>query len=153
MSKELIVISDGEEEESGDYYEVDEVRDRRTRRGKVQYLIHWKGYGSDDDTWEDESGLNCDELIRQFQARQKDHGVPKSIEGRYIIDDKKCYDVLFSKGFKITMTSQEVRKLCPKLLFDYLEKSLVKQMKKEARADENNEKESEEKTSKRIVYI
>lgn len=32
------------------------------------YLIRWKGYGADSDTWEPASTLNCSELIKEFHA-------------------------------------------------------------------------------------
>jgi hypothetical protein len=38
---------EGEEE-----YEVASILDSRRRRNKVQYLVHWEGYGPEDDTWE-----------------------------------------------------------------------------------------------------
>jgi hypothetical protein len=55
-------LIEGEEE-----YEVESIRDmRRTRGKKTQYLVHWKGYPSSDDSWVDESDLNTPELLREF---------------------------------------------------------------------------------------
>ena len=36
----------------GMQYEVESIKDRRIVKGKTQYLVHWAGYGSEDDTWE-----------------------------------------------------------------------------------------------------
>ena len=33
-----------------DFYEVESVLDSRTRNHKVEYLVHWKGYGPDERT-------------------------------------------------------------------------------------------------------
>lgn len=33
------------------------------------YLIRWKGYGPDSDTWEPSTTLNCNELIKEFHAK------------------------------------------------------------------------------------
>ncbi|QRV99064.1 Retrotransposable element Tf2 protein [Ceratobasidium sp. AG-Ba] len=41
------VTPDGEEE-----YEVERILDSRKRRNQVQYLVHWKGYGPESNTWE-----------------------------------------------------------------------------------------------------
>ena len=45
--------------------------------GTLYYLIRWKGYGPEEDTWEPEENLlHCKDVIREFF----DHGddVPKS---------------------------------------------------------------------------
>src|ERR1700726_3386047 len=57
------IINDAEEPE----YEVETVRDSRKRRNKVQYLIHWKGYPPEEDTWEPLSNLeNAQEALQQY---------------------------------------------------------------------------------------
>ncbi|XP_056268024.1 chromodomain Y-like protein 2 [Pseudoliparis swirei] len=69
---------------SGDLYEVERiVAKRRNKKGKWEYLIRWKGYGSKEDTWEPEHHLlHCEEFIDQFNSLRlhahKRHKVPKS---------------------------------------------------------------------------
>ncbi|KAM6980604.1 chromodomain Y-like protein 2 [Aplochiton taeniatus] len=57
---------------SGDLYEVERIVDkRRNKKGKWEYLIRWKGYGSQEDTWEPENHLlHCEEFIDQFNGLQ-----------------------------------------------------------------------------------
>ena len=50
-------------------YEVEEILDKRTRKGVTEYKIRWKGYSNEDDTWEPTSHLNCPERIREFQRK------------------------------------------------------------------------------------
>ncbi|XP_015177843.1 PREDICTED: heterochromatin protein 1-like isoform X2 [Polistes dominula] len=51
----------GEEE-----YEVDKIVGHRTIKGRRQFLIRWKGYGKESDSWEQEKDLNCPKLIENF---------------------------------------------------------------------------------------
>lgn len=52
---------------------------RRNKKGKWEYLIRWKGYGSKDDTWEPAYHLlHCEEFIDRFNSsKQHSHKQPK----------------------------------------------------------------------------
>ncbi|XP_073080744.1 chromodomain Y-like protein isoform X2 [Manis javanica] len=46
------------------------VDKRKNKKGKTEYLVRWKGYESEDDTWEPEQHLvNCEEYIHDFNRR------------------------------------------------------------------------------------
>ena len=59
-------LIDGEEE-----YEVEEVLQSQKfgRRGKVQYLVKWKGYPESENQWVDWEDLHADELIADFRKK------------------------------------------------------------------------------------
>jgi hypothetical protein len=56
------IFIDGVEE-----FEVESILNSRIRRGNVEYLVHWKGYSHEEDTWEPQGNVeNSADLIRQF---------------------------------------------------------------------------------------
>jgi hypothetical protein len=59
-----------EEEEE---YEIEEIRGHRRKGRRTQYLVHWKGYGNEDDTWLPQSSLgNAEELLSKYLKRSND---------------------------------------------------------------------------------
>lgn len=68
MSKEE-EEEEGEEELSEDEYEVEKVLDSRIEGGVRQYLLKWKGYPMSENTWEDESNMSCDDLVKEYWSR------------------------------------------------------------------------------------
>jgi len=54
-------------ESEGELFEVESILGKRTRHGKVEYLIRWKGFGPSEDSWEPVKNLQgCQQLIKDF---------------------------------------------------------------------------------------
>ncbi len=46
------------------------LKQRRNKRGKLEYLVRWRNYGSSDDSWEPVENLrNCTDLLDAFNER------------------------------------------------------------------------------------
>ena len=53
--------------ESDDEYEVEKILDMRTKKnGTREFLVSWKKWTSEHDTWEPEANLKCQEIIDRF---------------------------------------------------------------------------------------
>ena len=58
-----LVIIEGEEE-----FEIEKILNKRTVRGKEKFLVRWKGYTIEEDTWENRENLeNAKELVEEFE--------------------------------------------------------------------------------------
>lgn len=63
------LIAEFEENQSQDQeYEVEALVDRKRVGAAVKYLVKWKGFGSDDNTWEEASGIPAN-LVKKFDSQ------------------------------------------------------------------------------------
>jgi len=52
-------------------YEVDRIVDDRVEDNEKQYLIRWKGFTAEDDTWEPVTNLDCPEIIDAYEEAKR----------------------------------------------------------------------------------
>ncbi|KAI0979327.1 hypothetical protein GJ496_002551 [Pomphorhynchus laevis] len=67
--------SDDEHNLSEEEYIVERIAGKRARKGKIEYLLKWKGYSDSENTWEPEENLECPELIEQFEKDQQQQSI------------------------------------------------------------------------------
>jgi hypothetical protein len=49
-------------------YEVEQIIDKRQKGKKIEYLVKWKGYNHDENTWEPKKNLaNASEILQEFE--------------------------------------------------------------------------------------
>ena len=69
-------------DDSGDYYKVEDILDKKRFHGKTKYLVSWKGYGPEENSWEPIENLrNCEKALEDFRDRHNSHFEHATREG------------------------------------------------------------------------
>lgn len=63
------IDTDGDNDK-GDIYEIDELIDHRIRNER-EFLVRWKGFGSEEDSWERECNILCSKTLNEYLKKHK----------------------------------------------------------------------------------
>ncbi|XP_039676138.1 heterochromatin protein 1-like [Perca fluviatilis] len=75
-------------EEKEEEYVVEKVLDRRVVKGRVEFLLKWKGFSDDDKTWEPQDNLDVD-LITEYMQKHKEKNEKKKGKRKVEKNEKK----------------------------------------------------------------
>uniref|UniRef100_A0A803JXA0 Chromo domain-containing protein n=1 Tax=Xenopus tropicalis TaxID=8364 RepID=A0A803JXA0_XENTR len=65
--------------EGVDEFEVESILDSKFNRGRLQYLVRWKGYPPEENSWEPVSNIHAPQLTRLFHKDHPDKPAPSRI--------------------------------------------------------------------------
>ena len=129
-------------------YEVEEILNRQERRGKMRYLVKWKKYMMEENTWEELENLkNVGEKVEEFEKERFEEEI-------WRIRIKK------GKEMKLNPEAEEFRKgellgrYIAKLLYRWDDKKFdeeyLKKLEKNWNRWKNNRKEGEKEYRKKL---
>ena len=129
-------------------YEVEEILDRQERRGRTKYLVKWKGYTAEENTWEGLENLkNAMEKIEEFE------------KGRF---EEEIWRIRMKKGkeMKLNPEAEEFKRgelpgrYTAKLLYGWDDKKFdeeyLKKLERNWNRWKNNRKEEEKEYIKKL---
>jgi len=80
-----LLIIEGQEE-----FKVEKIINKRMIRGKEKFLVRWKGYMAEEDTWENRENLeNAKELVEEFERKYREK--VKELRQQELGEEKKKF--------------------------------------------------------------
>jgi len=125
---EMSTHENSHEEDDGDIdpFEKDYIVERilrvRDQHGSLEYLIKWKGYSDEYNTWEPASNLTCNEILSEFMSSRpkffenfiRKYFKPKLNPSESDDDEEDEYDIHDSmKPIKVRITRETLNNSSP----------------------------------------
>lgn len=62
-------IKSSPKREKKEEYEVEKIVKHRGRKGKREFLVRWKNFSNDQDTWVKETDLSCPAILKNYKEK------------------------------------------------------------------------------------
>ena len=129
-------------------YEVEEILDRQERRGKTKYLVKWKGYIAEENTWEGLENLkNVIKKIEEFEKERFEEEIQR-------IRMKKGKEMKLNLEVEEFRRGELLEKYTAKLLYGWddkkFDKEYLKKLERNWNRWKNDRKEEEKKYMKKL---
>jgi len=129
-------------------YEVEEILDRQEKKGKTKYLVKWKGYTAEENTWEGLENLkNAREKIEEFEKGRFEEEIRR-------IRLKKGKEIRLNLEVEEFKRGELPGRYTAKLLYGWddekFDKEYLKKLEKNWNRWKNNRKEGEKEYMKKL---
>ncbi|KAL2613949.1 hypothetical protein R1flu_025641 [Riccia fluitans] len=90
-----------------DYFEVESIKKKRVRKGKVELLIKWKGWSDKANTWEPYENVSmCTDILEEFEKNQRSRRGKRKF-GTYLLHQKKRKRSMPGEGDSLNVSTGE----------------------------------------------
>jgi transposase InsO family protein len=94
---QMKLVSNTPIEDTEERFDVEAILKHRGKKGSYEYLVRWKGYGRDEDSWEPAKQFDSPALIEQYWKRRKGSG-PRESDLRGHMNQQKVINQIIRTG-------------------------------------------------------
>jgi hypothetical protein len=94
---QMKLVSNTPIEDNEERFDIEAILNHRGRKGSYEYLVRWKGYGRESDSWEPAKQFDSPAMIEQYWKRRKGSG-PKESDLRGHMNRRKTINQILYNG-------------------------------------------------------
>ncbi|CAJ0960840.1 unnamed protein product [Ranitomeya imitator] len=117
-------------------YEVEKILDSRFSRWRLQYLVKWKGYGQEDNSWVVASDVHATDLVRAFHLARPDRPGGSAYQCELFLSCWKLWEADLPSTPLVRLASAQPVTAWLKQCFQLLTDVLISEMEDEEEEEE-----------------